>query len=99
VTDSARQLLMVEDIQRGLVDLAAGDHHFLSGCLMGEWQPIETAPRDGSNVLATWADSWPKSPHVEAVYFSEGDWFYSYDGDMHSRPPTHWQPLLPLVLP
>jgi hypothetical protein len=58
-----------------------------------EWQPIESAPKDGTNILAAWADTWPKNPHAEAMYFSDGGWWYSYDGDGHSRPPTHWMPL------
>lgn len=60
---------------------------------MDEWQPIETAPHDGRQVLATWADSWPNSPHMEAVYQHGGVWYYAYDGDAHHRPPTHWMPL------
>lgn len=57
------------------------------------WQPIETAPKDAKQILATWADSWPNSPHVEAVYYFGGVWYYAYDGDAHNRPPTHWMPL------
>jgi hypothetical protein len=65
-----------------------------SGTAGEEWQPIETAPKDGTHILATWIDSWPNHPHVEAVYFAETAWFYSYDGDGHSRPPSHWRPLI-----
>mgnify|MGYP003385258398 CR=1 FL=1 len=64
-----------------------------------EWQPIETAPKDGSVVVATWKDTWLKtgtrSPHIhiEAMYFDDVGWWYAYDGDGPPRPPTHWMPL------
>lgn len=63
-----------------------------------DWQPIETAPKDGTVIVATWQDTWAdvgtKSPHIhiEGMYFAEGSWWYSYDGDGPSRPPTHWMP-------
>jgi hypothetical protein len=60
---------------------------------MMDWQPIETAPTDGSIILATWADTWPEHPHVEGMYYDAGEWFYSYDGDGNGRPPTHWCPI------
>jgi Protein of unknown function (DUF551) len=61
------------------------------------WQKIETAPKDGTRVLATWAQTWTQSgPHVEACEVGEaGLWFYSYDGDEPGTPPTHWMPLPP----
>lgn len=60
-----------------------------------KWQPIETAPRDGTRILATWAYTWSQSGvHIEACEFGEsGGWFYTYDGDAPSTPPTHWMPL------
>lgn len=57
------------------------------------WQPIASAPQDGTHILGGWRETWPKNPHAEAVYFDEGSWWYSYDGDGPARPPTHWQPL------
>lgn len=61
------------------------------------WQPIETAPRDGTQVLATWYDTWKRgAPHVEVCETGDvGVWFYSYDGDRPRTPPTHWMPLMP----
>ncbi|MCS3691990.1 hypothetical protein ABIF07_001094 [Bradyrhizobium elkanii] len=63
------------------------------------WEPIETAPRDGTVVSATWQDTWAETGtrhrpiHLEAMYFEEGSWWYAYDGDGPARPPTHWMPL------
>lgn len=60
-----------------------------------DWKPIETAPEDGTRVLATWSSTWAQgSPHVEVCECGEaGEWFYSYDGDAPGLPPTHWMPL------
>lgn len=59
------------------------------------WRPIESAPKDGTQILATWEDTWAQSgPHIEVCEMGdEGYWFYSYDGDAPSSKPTHWQPL------
>lgn len=54
------------------------------------WQSIETAPKDGTSILATEIDGEPV-----VSYFDEGGWVYSwhaYDGYRHWNP-THWQPL------
>ncbi len=53
-----------------------------------QWQPIETAPRDGAKIL-TWS---PKIGCREA-YYSSGEWQdidVILDGEWE---PTHWQPL------
>ena len=61
---------------------------------MSKWQPIETAPRDGTVILATWEDTWKNGrPHIEPCDFSEGYWYYSYDGEGPTSAPTHWAPL------
>lgn len=80
------------------------DHHFIGmrshdierlaaaiALMRGQsWQPIETAPKDGTSILATEIDGEPV-----VSYFDEGGWVYSwhaYDGYHHWNP-THWQPL------
>jgi len=50
------------------------------------WQPIETAPKDGTHV---WV-SWPNTIQGEAWYL-DGFWHeHEYRDDVA---PTHWRPL------
>lgn len=58
---------------------------------MGEWLPIESAPRDGTTVLL-WAPHW-KTPETGWTY-GRDDW-QDCRKDTPTRPPTHWQPLPP----
>lgn len=68
---------------------------------MAEWQPIETAPKDGT-IIDLWfgeyreTDCWWQegcSIHPQAGWYSHalcygyGDWFDE------SEQPTHWMPL------
>ena len=56
-----------------------------------EWQPIETAPKDGTGVLGFISESW-----IEGIFWNEEEWSYLSDGDItsHGRlQPTHWMPL------
>ena len=58
---------------------------------MDNWQPIETAPRDGSWVLGHSSEN----AHEDVVYvmewFERDGWLKVYhDCSAH---PTHWQPL------
>lgn len=69
---------------------------------MSEWQPIETAPKDGSQVLV-----WDQTEgvctarfqsHVEEWRASWGseEWIQDgsvYDDALVARKPTHWMPL------
>lgn len=54
-----------------------------------EWQPIETAPKDGTVFLA-----WRKhATHPLMVRYEPSyDWFANYDGE-HVYDLTHWMPL------
>lgn len=54
------------------------------------WQPIETAPKDGKSILVT--DGF----EVCDAYFRGGDWWqYECGDDWYSTSinPTHWMPL------
>lgn len=65
-----------------------------------DWQPIETAPKDGTHIIALRPTD---PPHVESMYWAryedadrDGDWHWSYDGDSpREGSPTHWMPLPP----
>ena len=56
-----------------------------------EWQPIDTAPKDGRWLLVTWAG---KVNRCEAMQYlpETGDWMW-WDGDCARDAPTHWMPL------
>ncbi len=62
---------------------------------MSEWQPIETAPKDGTRVLA--ARKWKKGQWVYRIaHWADrglGNWV-SDPGEWLVQP-THWQPLPP----
>ncbi len=63
-----------------------------------EWQPIETAPRDGTNILV-W---WPSEMHCPVTaHYSTGKWTnepgfawkFTGWGQEKKTEPTHWMPL------
>jgi len=52
------------------------------------WQPIETAPKDGSDVLIY----NPVSGEMFVCYWSKGRWKFAVHIVMKDEP-THWMPL------
>lgn len=63
---------------------------------MSNWHLIETAPKDGTPILAwTKHDDWGDGRRV--LWWGEHPtviWVTSWtDGHHHSYRPTHWQPL------
>ena len=53
-----------------------------------EWRDIETAPKDGTSVLA-----WIQHTNLPgAIYFSSGKWYWVISGGWAGFP-THWMPL------
>ena len=57
------------------------------------WQPIETAPRDGTWFFACIKDAGPYKPRL--VHFADAYDRYPINdvGGCWSRAPTHWMPL------
>ena len=65
---------------------------------MNEWQPIETAPTDGTPVLLTWARG-DMEGHIMQGRF-EGEWMNMAGGSLEKfgrtvglGGPTHWFPI------
>lgn len=58
---------------------------------MSEWQPIETAPRNGVGVLV-WVGIWEM---LSVAWFTEGQWWArkGRTGRMPIPKPTRWVPL------
>jgi hypothetical protein len=60
---------------------------------LGDWQPIDTAPKDGTDVLLGFADHY--RPPVVAGWFGDDGW-EEYDSiNVVKGKPTHWMPLPP----
>jgi hypothetical protein len=59
---------------------------------MNEWQPIETAPKDGTPVLVFVPKAWGKHDEIhvgkQRRFWVVGNQFYFDIGN-----PTHWMPL------
>lgn len=55
-----------------------------------DWQPIETAPKDGREIILFDPDYFPRSG-FEGRYSAPGaNWFSSFGSPVE---PTHWMPL------
>jgi hypothetical protein len=59
---------------------------------MSNWQPISTAPRDGTRILL--ATTYPKARHkiIVGSWFAKWNEWQSVPGNWPFRP-TCWQPL------
>lgn len=58
---------------------------------MIDWQPIETAPKDGRSVLVWW-EHWALRPIVAYYHYQDG-WLASEKLGSEGGGPTHWMPL------
>ena len=61
-----------------------------------KWQPIETAPKDGTKVLAF----FPRSKSIRVAWYKKfllDGWLWAYDADMNpdmwSDQPDYWMHL------
>jgi len=55
------------------------------------WQPIETAPRDGTSVLVYSSKWFPGTNDCDIAFVAFGVW-ETLEG-MRNMNPTHWMPL------
>jgi hypothetical protein len=55
------------------------------------WQPIETAPKDGTEIFACWS----ASKTVSVVSWFGDAWADANRDEVYVSPPTHWMPLPP----
>lgn len=66
-----------------------------------DWQPIETAPKDGTIILTYWRDhpvlaAWENDGEREGFWvlmFTRGGAGYSLHGNYAPYIPTHWLPV------
>lgn len=64
--------------------------------LSDKWQPIETAPRDGTHIIGL---DWHYGINIANVYWSQDDgnwrmaWCPGYDMDMDELQPVRWMPI------
>lgn len=62
---------------------------------MSDWQPIETAPKDGTMIVGhDWCRGIGIYGHDDThiMSFKDGEWFGKDTYENHF--PTHWMPLL-----
>jgi hypothetical protein len=60
---------------------------------MIDWQPIETAPRDGTWFLAFGKHSRDRCTMMVICWDGDPDWVSADDGYRPYLSPTHWMPL------
>ena len=67
---------------------------FDAGAAGSQWQPIDSAPQDGTKVLAYTNDGY-KYPLVCQCVWGDGAWWPDvWESPAEPLSPTHWMPLL-----
>lgn len=71
-----------------------------AGLVVVEWQPIETAPRDGRPILIArhmgefgWVRGWAHWEDVRGISGWIARGFFEHPGVLGLTAPTHWMPL------
>lgn len=54
---------------------------------MSGWQPIETAPKDGTDILVF----SPESGEMFVAYYKRGEWFFAVNNTLSCV--SHWRDL------
>lgn len=57
------------------------------------WQPIESAPRDGTIIRTGIMHKWGAILYPSEERFVGGQFVSAHDGRRYDPQPTHWQPL------
>jgi hypothetical protein len=66
----------------------------LTASAVGKWQPIETAPRDGTRIIIGWPGGGIRYAYWLNNSPTWSGWKVpSLELPLPSAPPTHWQPL------
>lgn len=95
-----RDMVQVRNVFGSIEHAAQRAISLLSRPAAGEWQPIETAPKDGTDVLVTWknCDSWFVTNAFWIQSDEDGTGWWSYLLTEVSRTqldgacePTHWR--------
>jgi hypothetical protein len=64
------------------------------------WQPMETAPKDGTEILAYWGPKVDGGDNcIDTTIWHEWKWTDPEDTDTEYAAPTHWMPLPAAPLP
>jgi hypothetical protein len=66
-----------------------------------KWQPIETAPKDGTEILVykryrkyqEWVGKDEYDFYIHISFYDGGDWYISAYDPPWGNQPTHWMPL------
>ena len=97
----ARRRPISSDISEGYdeacLDIAKAIRDAAPAAPQTAWQPIETAPKDGTRILVGRENRFPKNTYV--VRWFDGVWSIGPLGGEWTAYPTHWMPIPTLSRP